>query len=158
MKFSIKHLMDDEKITILNSEKELMDFTAIIMGENVDCFHLNNSDDCIHYINEYCGNLQLLHFGDMVNSPRIKKFYEKCKFDGSLRFDPNNTAIYTRDYEGVNFWATIDGNDYGSEVKLYTHGNDIPFVFKMDCNRFDAQKRICKDFELVDTRDWMFKK
>ncbi len=94
----------------------------------------------------------------MKNSQEVIDFYNKCKFDGSLRFDTDKTAIYTRDYEGTEFWATIDGNDFKSVVTLYRHEQEEPYTISLDASsRFEAEKRICRDFELVDTRDWMFK-
>lgn len=61
--YKVQHLLDEnEKITTLNSEMELIGFTFLIMSENEDLtkFVIQSKQDCIDYLNEFCPNLKLL--------------------------------------------------------------------------------------------------
>ena len=61
--YKIQHLLDEnEKITKLNSEMELIGFTFLIMSENEDLneFTILSKQDCLDYLNEFCPDLKLL--------------------------------------------------------------------------------------------------
>jgi len=61
--YEIMHLLDDnEKISNFSTETELIAFTKVILEENGDSenFICHNANDCLSYIENYCGNLQII--------------------------------------------------------------------------------------------------
>ena len=61
--YKVQHLLDEnEKITTLNSEMELIGFTFLIISENDDLSEvmIQSKQDCIDYLNEFCPNLKLM--------------------------------------------------------------------------------------------------
>lgn len=61
--YKIFHTTDSEKITVCNTDNELIDFTNSIRIENEDFdFSILGVSDAIEYIEEYCSNLDLVNF------------------------------------------------------------------------------------------------
>ena len=62
----------EDKIIFKGYDKEFIDFMSIILKENLDSdnFTIKNTEDCIEYINEFCGNLEV-HYNNKNKSAML---------------------------------------------------------------------------------------
>jgi hypothetical protein len=66
--YKIFHNIDGEKITVLKSDTELIDFVRKIVIENEDFdFSIIGISDAKEYIEEYCEGLTLVNVGEVTN-------------------------------------------------------------------------------------------